>query len=403
MASKALTLATIFRAVDKFTGPTKRMTGSAGKLVSTVAKFGAAAVAAGAAAGIAVTRAASKFAEQGDEIAKTSRMLGLSTDALQELRYAAGLQGVTSEQLTQGLKLLNNQLGQMQAGEGTLYSALAKTDPELAKRLRTVRDTDEAFSMLMEAIASETNVQKRAMIAQAAFGKSGQELIKFANGGADAMEALRAEAHKYGAVISQEAAENSEAFNDSMGRLKKSLQGLAYQGLGLVVQKMQPMIQGAADWIAANREIIGARLSRTFEIISSAAESMGKVFSTLAPLLEPLLGVLDAILPLVAKVADVVSAVLGPVIKVIGGVVQGLTDLLSGNWATAQVPGRESTKYGDASNGSRLAPVTSTTTERSMVDIAVRAEHGAAFTAKQTGAAPGVTLNLGTTMGGGSR
>lgn len=399
MASKALTLATIFRAVDKFTGPTKRMTGSAGKLVSTVAKFGAAAVAAGAAAGIAVTRAASKFAEQGDEIAKTARMLGLSTDALQELRYAAGLQGVSSEQLTQGMKLLNNQLGQLQSGEGSLYNALKNTDPALAKRLRTVRDTDEAFSVLMESIAAETNVQKRAMIAQAAFGKSGQELIKFANGGAEAIKGLRAEAHKYGAVISEDAAKSSEAFNDSMSRLKKSLQGLAYQGLGLVVQKMQPMIQKAADWIAANKDMIGSRLSQTFQIVASAAESMGKVFSTLAPLLEPLLGVLDAILPLVSKVADMIALVLGPAVKIIGSIVQGITDLLSGNWASAQVPGRESAKYGDAS----LAPVTSTTTERSMVDIAVRAEQGAAFSAKQTGAAPGVTLNLGTTMGGGSR
>lgn len=226
-----------------------------------------------------IAKAVTDFASQGDEIAKTARMLGLSAEALQELRYAANLQGVENEQLTQSMKLLNNNLGAMKAKQGGLYSALKLTNPQLAKQLRNVRSTEEGFNLMVDALAKETNTAKRAALAQAAFGKSGQELIKMAEVGTEGLAALRKEAHKYGAVMSDEAAANSEEFSDSMDRVKKSIRGVTMLALGPMIKAIQPLLQRLADWIGANRELISQK-------VSGVIDAIGRAFQFLAPFLK---------------------------------------------------------------------------------------------------------------------
>lgn len=428
----AFTLKSIFEAVDRISGPVKTMRGNVFKFsketedvfkkVGTAAKRMGIAVAAGT---VALGKAMISFAEKGDEIAKTSRMLGLSTDALQELRYAAGLQGVENEMLTQGLKLFNNQLGQLRLREGSLYTMLAKTNPALARQLRDAKSTDEAFTLMMTALAAETNVQRRAAIAQAAFGKSGQELIKFSNGGADALATLRAEAHKYGIVIDEQAAEASERFDDSVSRLKQSFISLANQGLGQAIDKLQPLVQKYADWVAANKEAISLKLD-------SFIDGVGKGLKVLT---SP--GVLKGIVSLALgiKAIGLASMVLGagnPLVLLIGGLV-GLITLIVTNWdkitgffqrltggkgsmgGMSQYDGqRQSTSpqldqanalaasmgYPVSPNLGAIAATSSSTTSRAIVDINLpNLPEGTRV--KQRGAAPGVTLATGRQMSGG--
>jgi phage-related protein len=233
-----------------------------------------------------VAKAITDFAGKGDEIAKTSRMLGLSAEALQELRYAANLQGVENEQLTQSMKLLNNNLGDLKAKQGALYSQLKVTNPQLARQLRDVKSTEEGFNFMVDAIARETNTAKRAALAQATFGKSGQELIKMAEVGTVGLAALRKEAHKYGAVISSEAAADSEKFSDSMDRLKKSIGGVVASALAPLIKTLQPVIQRFAEWVAANRELIAQKISSVFQTIGKAVEFLAPFLKAAVDLLK---------------------------------------------------------------------------------------------------------------------
>jgi len=294
----SMNLKTVFSAVDKLSGPIKTMTGRMEKfnnVTTKMKKIGAAvarttAIAAGAAvaAGTAVFKAADSFSQKADEIAKTSRMLGLSATALQELRHAAGMQGVETEALGNALKLLNNQMGQAKTRTGSLYSMLSKLNPELGEQLIQAENTDDAFMLMMKAIKAETDTAKRAAIAQAAFGRTGQELIKFADAGAEGIAALRQEAHKYGLVIDDDAAAASEEFQDSLTRLKGSALSLANKGLGAIVTKLQPVIQRIAEWVAANKELIGQKLDKIFAAVEKSAGAVWRVFDKLKPALEPL-------------------------------------------------------------------------------------------------------------------
>jgi hypothetical protein len=204
-------------------------------------------------AGVAATLAATqKTAEMGDQYAKTSRIIGMTAETFQELDYAAKMSGV--DNLDSSLEKLNKSIADVKNETGTLTNYLKNNDEQLLTQLKNVNSNEEAFNLLMDAIGKAPDEFTRAELAQAAFGKSGQELILLANEGADGIANLREEARKYG-VISNETAANSEAYLDSQARLKAALTGVTTEltskllpGLTDTITKIADFIAGVDNW-----------------------------------------------------------------------------------------------------------------------------------------------------------
>jgi hypothetical protein len=211
----------------------------------------AAAVGMFAAIGAGVTAigvATQKMAEAGDEYAKTSRIIGMTAETLQELDYAAKMSGI--DNLDSSLQKLNKSVADVKSGTGTLTSYLKENDQQLLSQIKNVKSNEEAFNLLMEAIGKAPDEFTKAELAQAAFGKSGQQLILLANEGANGISALREEARKYG-VISNEAAANSEKYLDAQARLKAALSGVANELTAGLLPGLTDGITKIADFIAS--------------------------------------------------------------------------------------------------------------------------------------------------------
>jgi hypothetical protein len=196
--------------------------------------------------------ATQKTAEAGDEFAKTARVIGMTAETFQELDYAAKMSGV--DNLKGSLEKLNKSIADVKNDTGSLTNYLKENDQQLLDQLKNVNSNEEAFNLLMDAIGKAPDEFTRAGLAQAAFGKSGQELILLANEGADGISNLREEAQKYG-VISNESAAASEAYLDAQARLKAALNGVTTEltagllpGLTNTITKMANFIAGVDDW-----------------------------------------------------------------------------------------------------------------------------------------------------------
>ncbi len=267
MATK-FTISSIFQAIDKITGPTKQMKKSVtGFSKSAQRGFGgmnsglrnmkrmiigvAIALTTGA-----IGKALNDFAKKGDEIAKTSRQIGITVEALQELQFAAERQGISTEDFTKSMQKMNKNVGEARAGTGALTTLLNKTNPALLEQLKLVNNSEEAFNLLMQEIEGQTNQMDKAAIANAAFGRSGKNMLILAEGGTDAIAALREEARKYGGILSEIAAKNSEEFVDSMTDLKASLWGVKIMIMEKLLPVITPIINKMTAWWAANKEIV---------------------------------------------------------------------------------------------------------------------------------------------------
>jgi hypothetical protein len=204
-------------------------------------------IAAIGAAAAAIGVATQKTAEAGDQYAKTARVVGMTAEQFQELNYAAKMSGVNN--LEGSLQKLNKTVADVKSGTGSLTGYLKENDTQLLSQLENVKSNEEAFMLLMDAIDRAPDEFTRAELAQAAFGKSGQELILFAKNGASGIAQLREEARKYG-VISNETAANSEEFLDAQARLKSALGGVGTEMTEGLLPTLTKLINGFANFIA---------------------------------------------------------------------------------------------------------------------------------------------------------
>ena len=274
----------------------------------------------------AIVKAIGGFASKGDEIAKTARQIGLTAEALQELRFAAERQGISTEDFTKALQKMNKNVGEARVGTGSLTTYLNKANPALGKQLKLVENSEQAFDLLIEEINRLPNQMEKAALANAAFGKSGQKILIMAENGVAGIAALREEAKKYGDIISDDAAAASEKFVDSLTNLKAAMNGIRNSVLGPLIDAIQPVLQSIADWAAANRELIAGKINKFISAIIPVFQSLGKIlpeiwpvilqiadaFTELLPLLQPLISMLgDAFIDLLRSCLPFIKTFIG--------------------------------------------------------------------------------------------
>lgn len=293
------------------------------------AKVGIKAFAAGTVALVAAGSAAIiKTAEMGDEAAKTSRRLGITAESLQELRFAADRQGVSAGLLDSSFTALQKRVGELKAGTGSLFTFLNKTgDEAFANQLMNAKNTEEAFLLITKRAGQIENPMEKAAFASAAFSRAGVDMLKFMEAGQDGINALRQDARKYGAVISEDATKNSELFIDAMTNFKSAIGGVG-KTLGTKLMPLATeLIQKFADFWAANRKIITQGIDKFFKTMVSVIKQLKPVVFTLANLLGDVFDIIVFAMPFLKPFLGILLALKGAMI-LIGGALK--------LWAAAQ-------------------------------------------------------------------
>lgn len=278
MAGKRFTVEAVFRGINKISKPVKSMGRSISNFVRQSNKkisklgqrfkslglaMGKAIIGGAGIAAAAMGAAVMKTAELGDEAAKTGRRLGITAESLQELRFAADRQGVSSSLLNSSFTALQKRVGELKSGTGSLYAFLKKTgDSALFRQLKLAKNTEEAFALITQKAETIKDPMKKAAFAAAAFSRSGVDMLKFMEAGTGGISKLREEARKYGAVISNEAANNSELFIDAMTNFKAVTAGVALTLGAKLMPALTEIIQGFADFWAENKQIISVGIDK---------------------------------------------------------------------------------------------------------------------------------------------
>lgn len=181
-----------------------------------------------AAAGAAIYGLAQKTANAGDEIYKTSQRLGISTEKLSGLKYAAELSNVSMESLSMSMGILARNMQEASTGTGDAKDAFEALGIKVTGVNGQLKPTDEILLELANKFAGMEDGTGKAVLALRIFGRSGAELIPFLNQGAYGIGELSREAKKAGVVFTEDAAKGAEIFNDNVKRLKENINGLIY-------------------------------------------------------------------------------------------------------------------------------------------------------------------------------
>ncbi len=209
------------------------------------AAIGAALAAGATAAAVALRSAVNRM----DQIGEAASRIGIATEALSGLEWAAKLSDASLEQLQGGLLRLTKNAGDAAAGNKQLAQAFNAIGVATTNADGSLRDVEGLLLDVADVFAQLPNGAEKSKLALDLFGRSGAQLIPLLSRGSEGIAELRAEAEALGLTFDQTAAEQAGEFNDALDRITAGMQGAATQiGISLLpkLTEMAGVLQSEA-------------------------------------------------------------------------------------------------------------------------------------------------------------
>lgn len=228
---------------------------------SSFLKVGKALLAVGIAAKVAdiakklasATKEAAAFA---DEVLTLSAKTNISTDALQGYMYAAELVDVSVETITKSMQRNIRSMGSAADGTAQYANAYKQLGVAVQDSNGDLRDSQEVFWELIDALGQMTNETERDEIAMTLLGKSAQDLNPLIEAGADRMRELADEAASVGYIMSAETLSALGSLDDQLQRLDGAATA-AKNALGAALAPtLENLAEKATNFLVAITNII---------------------------------------------------------------------------------------------------------------------------------------------------
>lgn len=212
---------------------------------------------------VAALLAAAKFtADAGDEAVKTAQKVGMSTEAYQELAYAADLADIGADTLKTSLGILGTNAREAWKGGKEAGASFAALGISATNAQGKLKPASALILEMAERFSNMTAAEKEMApaLARGLLGRGGADMLPLLFGGAQGFKELAAEARNLGGVMKEDDALMGERFNDNLRRAYYSLRGVRNEIGVQLLPMLDPLVRGLTAWMAQNRELIGSAL-----------------------------------------------------------------------------------------------------------------------------------------------
>ena len=231
--------------------------------------------------------------ELGDQLEKLSQKVGISVQSLSELRHAAELSDVSTEQFAKGMKGLN--LAIVEANDKS--SKMAAIFDALGVNVK--QGPLSALMQLADAVKGLGNSELKTALATQLMQKTGMDLIPMLNQGSEGLNKAADAAHGLGIVMGPDFTRRSEQFNDNMTTLTKGAEAFGVKIASFVLPGLVTFTDQVARSAEGGDKLIGffkesvrlaAALGATLNLISE--QSMDRLFKNTPALGVPVKGLI---------------------------------------------------------------------------------------------------------------
>ncbi len=255
------------------------------------------------AAGGAILALGVKAGQAADDINTLAKQTGLTTEQIQKFQYASDRIDVSLEVLTGSMAKLTRNMESARLGSKAQVEAFAALGVQITDNEGKLRNNQEVFNEIIDALAKMENETQRDAYAMQIFGRSAQELNPLILGGADALKQLGEEAEAAGLILSQDALDAANEFNDEIDKLKAMMSATAIA----IGAELAPIMREQFVPIMENTVI------PALKSMSEKIANLVRWFADLNP------GMQNTILLVTGLVAAI-----GPLLVVIGAMASGL-------------------------------------------------------------------------------
>lgn len=271
-------------------------------------------VAAGAAAGlVGMSVAAGKNA---DDINTLAKQTGLTTDQIQKFQYASDIIDVDLNTLTSSMAKLTRNMQSARNGSKNTKAAFDALGVSLVDQNGNLRNNQDVFNDTIDSLGRMENETQRDAYAMQIFGKSAQDLNPLILGGSQALKQMGEEAEEAGLILSEDALNGANEFNDVLDTLKAKGQA-AFMKVGSTLaqallphmEKLGEIIGGVVEWFA-NLDGTSQSLILTILAVVAAISPVAKLIQGITVVTKTLNAVMAAnpIVLIIGLIAALVAA-----------------------------------------------------------------------------------------------
>jgi len=308
---------------SKTAGEAFKGLGSACKAVGVAVAAAAAAISAAAiAAGKTLINMTKEGAEYSDEVLTQSQITGIATDKLQEYMYAAELVDVSVDTLTGSMAKNIKSMKSAADGSSSFAEAYAKLGVEVTNADGTLRNSEDVYWELIDALGMVENETERDSLAMTLLGRSAQDLNPLIEAGAGRLAQLGEEARDAGYVLSGDLLNAYGEYDDAMQRFTNGTKA-AKNALGTILLPVLTDLtsEGTRMLGEFSNAILdcGGDLSKLPELFDRFLPEVLDVISSYIPTILTLIGTLlknvgTTILNNMPYILSTVSEILGQVL-----------------------------------------------------------------------------------------
>lgn len=215
----------------------------------------------------------SSWADYADNIIKTADNLGIATDSLQGLQFAAEISGVALGTFNKALAQMLANIGDAADGTGIAADSFAKMNINV-QELMNMRPEDQ-MAAIAEGIMSLTTNAEQLYASRSIFGaRGGTQMLNMLREGKEGVKALTDEAKKLGGVLGRDNLEAAARYNDAITRMTFAWRGFV-SDIGPEAAKLLGWIaENMGDWIKQTKIMLGLGAAAKIDLYRGRIEQL---------------------------------------------------------------------------------------------------------------------------------
>lgn len=275
MASEKVNI--VIKAVDKTKGTFRAVTAGLKVVKKAVFSLKTGLIALGGAAGFGYI--VKQSMNTIDALGKVASKIGISTDALGGLRYAAEQTGVASNTLDMALQRMVRRVSEAALGTGEAVKALKELNID-AKVLSTLAP-DQQFRAIADAMQGVTNQSDRVRLAMRLFDSEGVSLVNTLKGGSEQLKAFQDRAKQLGMTLTDDLVDGVERANDSISTFRGFLGGMFRRTVAELAPAIEALTENMMAFVEMKVEQGGGAGNVAKQMAKSIVQSTKVILSSL--------------------------------------------------------------------------------------------------------------------------
>ena len=250
-----------------------------------------------------------------DQLSDFSKEIGVNIEAIQELSFAALMNGSSMEAMQSSLAGISRSVGDASRDLGRGKKAYEDLGISLKDGNGNLKTADIMFTELSEKMQklNYTQEQMQSIAGNLGIDSSLLQLLKLSG---NEIDSFRLKARALG-IVTEEDAEKAGDFNDNLDTLKYAMSAIrSFVAIGLA-PAFTDIIEKMVDWLSANRDLIINGL----QYMSSVIVSLGEAVVRLAPIITMIGGLFLAWKIQAIGLRAVLATIFSPITLIIAAVI----------------------------------------------------------------------------------